>query len=149
MALCNSPCGSPPCGERLSLGDAVLEFRMRSLPWGKRLPLREEEEEEDDPRVGGQWRIATLSRRGKRSPAAGTTKYLCAPANGLTNDLHRTRVFLCPSPDPGLIRINTLILSRTYSSVLRHNSIQVCSCYFRHARLDSLLRWFISDPKFP
>jgi uncharacterized protein YndB with AHSA1/START domain len=27
--------------------------------------------EEDDPRVGGQWRIATLSRRGKRSPAAG------------------------------------------------------------------------------
>jgi hypothetical protein len=31
-----------------------------------------EEEEEDDPRVGGQWRIATLSRRGKRSPAAGT-----------------------------------------------------------------------------
>jgi hypothetical protein len=26
--------------------------------------------EEDDPRVGGQWRIATLSRRGKRSPAA-------------------------------------------------------------------------------
>jgi hypothetical protein len=46
-------------------------------------------EEEDDPRVGGQWRIATLSRRGKRSPAAGTM-YLCAPANGLTNDLHRT-----------------------------------------------------------
>ena len=37
------------------------------------------EEEEDDPRVGGQWRIATLSRRGKRSPAAGTM-YLCAPA---------------------------------------------------------------------
>ena len=29
-----------------------------------------EVEEEDDPRVGGQWRIATLSRRGKRSPAA-------------------------------------------------------------------------------
>jgi len=29
------------------------------------------EEEEDDPRVGGQWRIATLSRRGKCSPAAG------------------------------------------------------------------------------
>ena len=28
-------------------------------------------EEEDDPRVGGQWRIATLSRRGKCSPAAG------------------------------------------------------------------------------
>jgi hypothetical protein len=27
--------------------------------------------EEDDPRVGGQWRIATLSRRGKCSPAAG------------------------------------------------------------------------------
>jgi hypothetical protein len=26
---------------------------------------RTEEEEEDDPRVGGQWRIATLSRRGK------------------------------------------------------------------------------------
>ena len=74
--------------------------------------IHSEEEEEDDPRVGGQWRIATLSRRGKRSPAAGTM-YLCAPANGLTNDLHRTRVFLCPSPDPGLIRINTLILSRT------------------------------------
>ena len=55
-------------------------------------------EEEDDPRVGGQWRIATLSRRGKRSPAAGT-KYPCAPANGLTNDLHRTRVFLCPMRD--------------------------------------------------
>jgi hypothetical protein len=33
--------------------------------------MREGEEEEDDPRVGGQWRIATLSRRGKRSPAAG------------------------------------------------------------------------------
>ena len=30
------------------------------------------EEEEDDPRVGGQWRIATLSRRGKCSSAAGT-----------------------------------------------------------------------------
>jgi hypothetical protein len=28
-------------------------------------------EEEDDPRVGGQWRTATLSRRGKCSPAAG------------------------------------------------------------------------------
>jgi hypothetical protein len=38
------------------------------------IELREmfEEEEEDDPRVGGQWRIATLSRRGKCSPAAGT-----------------------------------------------------------------------------
>jgi hypothetical protein len=57
-------------------------------------------EEEEDPRVGGQWRIATLSHRGKCSPAAGTM-YLCA------------RAFLCPSPDPGLIRINTLILSRT------------------------------------
>ena len=31
-------------------------------------------EEEDDPRVGGQWRIATLSRRGKCSPAAGETQ---------------------------------------------------------------------------
>jgi hypothetical protein len=31
-------------------------------------------EEEDDPRVGGQWRIATLSRRGKRSPAAGRSQ---------------------------------------------------------------------------
>jgi hypothetical protein len=58
------------------------------------------EEDEDDPRVGGQWRIATLSRRGKCSPAAGT-QYLCV------------RALPCPSPDPGLIRINTLILSRT------------------------------------
>ena len=29
---------------------------------------------EDDPRVGGQWRIATLSRRGKCSPAAGSVQ---------------------------------------------------------------------------
>jgi hypothetical protein len=33
------------------------------------------EEEEEDPTVGGQWRIATLSRRGKCSPAAGTALY--------------------------------------------------------------------------
>jgi hypothetical protein len=33
-------------------------------------------EEEDDPRVGGQWRIATLSRRGKCSPAAGFVLYV-------------------------------------------------------------------------
>ena len=33
---------------------------------------KEKKRREDDPRVGGQWRIATLSRRGKCSPAAGT-----------------------------------------------------------------------------
>jgi hypothetical protein len=37
----------------------------------------DKEEEEDDPRVGGQWRIATLSRRGKRSPAAGQSQFCC------------------------------------------------------------------------
>ena len=34
------------------------------------LAMEEAARREDDPRVGGQWRIATLSRRGKRSPAA-------------------------------------------------------------------------------
>ena len=42
----------------------MMKFHLSPLP----LPRSEEE---DDPRVGGQWRIATLSRRGKRSPAAG------------------------------------------------------------------------------
>jgi hypothetical protein len=40
--------------------------------WPASPPSPASEEEEDDPRVGGQWRIATLSRRGKCSPAAGT-----------------------------------------------------------------------------
>ena len=67
------------------------------------------------------------------------TMYLNARANGLTNDLHCMRAFLCHLPNPGLICINTFILSRTKPPVLGHNYIQVCSCYVRHAGLDFLL----------
>jgi hypothetical protein len=57
------------------------------------------------------------------------------------------RAFLCHLPNPGLICINTFILSRTKPPVLGQNSIQVCSCYVRHAGLDFLLRWLIFNTK--
>ena len=50
-------------------------------------------------------------------------------------------------PDPGLICINTFILSCTKPPVLGYNYIQVCSCYVGHASLDFLLRWLISNTK--
>ena len=76
------------------------------------------------------------------------TMYLNVRATGLTNDCHYMRAFLCHLPNPpGLICINTFILSRTKPPVLGYNSIQVCSCYVRHAGLDFLLRWLIFNTK--
>ena len=69
-------------------------------------------------------------------PRSYGTMYLNARANGLTNDRHSMRAFLCHLPNPGLIRINTFILSCTKPPVLGYDSIQVCSCYVRHAGLD-------------
>ena len=60
-------------------------------------------------------------------PRSYGTMYLNARANGLTNDCLNMRAFLCHLPNPGLICINTFILSRTKPPVLGHNSIQVCS----------------------
>jgi hypothetical protein len=50
--------------------EPTRDIRKPPLSSGLTIDFNFNEEEEDDPRVGGQWRIATLSRRGKRSPAA-------------------------------------------------------------------------------
>jgi hypothetical protein len=46
------------------------------------------------------------------------TMYLNVRANGLTNDCHHMRAFLCHLPDPGLICINTFILSSHKASCI-------------------------------
>ena len=42
-------------------------------------------------------------------------------------------------PYPGPIFFNGLINASAESPLLRHNSVQVCSCYVRHVGLDLLL----------
>jgi hypothetical protein len=62
----------------------VIKFNCRvASKWLFNEPV----EEEEDPRVGGQWRIATLSRRGKCSPAAGPVEGSAEAIMQLKNSL--------------------------------------------------------------
>jgi hypothetical protein len=73
-------------------------------------------EEEDDPRVGGQWRkTPRRALQGEMFPrSCGTHVHTNARTNGHTNGRLCVRVScMCHLPYPaGLICINTFILSR-------------------------------------